>query len=1081
LLLTEFSASVLPLLYIAIPFAVGLALLLLAAPSGAGRLALGAFVAAGVLLLCFVLLPVADKPTTIALYLFGEACATVLSIAYWELLGTLFDSRTAMRIFGLIGAAGMAGAVVGGLFVERCSVLLGTRALLPFAAAALFLTGLSALRLARRLPGGRSGWATPLSDPTSASRARGTSSRVGNLLLGFRLLSRSRYPRLIAGLVLLLSVLSVTVDFFFRSRAQGILHDDQLTSVFGLLNLVVGLFAILFQLLVTGRLLSRFHVRGYLLTLLGLIGGLAALGLAGLGFWPIFALKVVESASSLSLSQPAIQLLFHPLPPGDRVLLRGVIDGLLKKLGLALGGLVLFVSLPLAGALVSEVGVLVLLLPGAGLLCWLHREHQRLLDARLRLTFQNSQSVRLGQGTVRDYLEQGLRLGNAGQILSALALVRAEPGFDLAPYLTRLVAHPDAEVRQQAHLLTASREAAALPLVGSLAAEFRTPQLGEVRSLAQLAPVRATALLQQRLRSPDLAIRSEAIESLYPLEPDGSGPAHRLLAHWVVWSRMMAPPAEKVQLAELIGRLRGPELPGLLLQLLKDGTPEVREAAVRAAGRLAHPSLLPPLLEALGSRAHRLAARDALASYGDAVVDLCEQWLNDRSRGLELRLRLPQLLRRIGTARAGRALLFSNTEDDPFLRDRIAGALAALHRAHPEIDFDRQWVHQAVERRLSSVSYYLPVYQELLPYFRPGHLLLRILNDRLLQNLVVLLHLLSLVHPAESLYAIRLRWLFGTRHQRADALNLLERLLEGEQRRRVLELLEAYDRLRDAGSVYATHCASVDGAWEVSAAAVRRWQTAGREPQARRGGSPEAARYADEDWQPTRSSSPLLTLASPRLAAPASSDDLASGARVLVALQAEAPPGGLARLVELVRSRDALLRSIAQRSVRQSAPWLQEAVGPLPPLLENEMPETLMDKVLFLQSVDLFEHQRVDDLVAIASITEEKSFPQGQVIYEEGDPSDALYLILEGEVELFKSGCSILVNHQRESFGQLSMLDRKPRPTTAVARTALRTLSLGRIEFFDLVADRSELLQGLVEVLVRRIRMLLEETVANRT
>ena len=67
------------------------------------------------------------------------------------------------------------------------------------------------------------------------------------------------------------SYYAVAVDFLFRSRAHALLHADQLTRVFGSVSIVVGLFSIAVQLLLSGPLLRHAGLRSYLLIIVGVI------------------------------------------------------------------------------------------------------------------------------------------------------------------------------------------------------------------------------------------------------------------------------------------------------------------------------------------------------------------------------------------------------------------------------------------------------------------------------------------------------------------------------------------------------------------------------------------------------------------------------------------------------------------------------------------------------------------------------------------------------------------------------------------------------------------------------------------
>jgi signal-transduction protein with cAMP-binding, CBS, and nucleotidyltransferase domain len=83
--------------------------------------------------------------------------------------------------------------------------------------------------------------------------------------------------------------------------------------------------------------------------------------------------------------------------------------------------------------------------------------------------------------------------------------------------------------------------------------------------------------------------------------------------------------------------------------------------------------------------------------------------------------------------------------------------------------------------------------------------------------------------------------------------------------------------------------------------------------------------------------------------------------------------------------------------------------------IENNL--TTIEKVIFLKSVDIFEHATVEQLGRIAGLTEEARFAAGQVIFKEGDPGDALYLILSGQVLIERNGITIREINERDAFG----------------------------------------------------------------
>src|SRR5690606_3589051 len=107
----------LPLLYVVVAAVVALATAgvsrqLRRLPSR--RVATAAVFATTALLLVVLLLSALSVPfAPAALYVAGEACATVVSVLFWTRVGEAFTSRDQKRIVGVVGAGGMAGAVVG--------------------------------------------------------------------------------------------------------------------------------------------------------------------------------------------------------------------------------------------------------------------------------------------------------------------------------------------------------------------------------------------------------------------------------------------------------------------------------------------------------------------------------------------------------------------------------------------------------------------------------------------------------------------------------------------------------------------------------------------------------------------------------------------------------------------------------------------------------------------------------------------------------------------------------------------------------------------------------------------------------
>jgi CRP-like cAMP-binding protein len=134
---------------------------------------------------------------------------------------------------------------------------------------------------------------------------------------------------------------------------------------------------------------------------------------------------------------------------------------------------------------------------------------------------------------------------------------------------------------------------------------------------------------------------------------------------------------------------------------------------------------------------------------------------------------------------------------------------------------------------------------------------------------------------------------------------------------------------------------------------------------------------------------------------------------------------------------------------------------------------TTIEKVIFLKSVDIFEHATVEQLGRIAGLTEEVHFEPEETIFREGAPGDALYLLLSGRVLIERSGNALRELKEKESFGTLEVLDFHPRAVTAKALDQVRALKLNGQEFYDLLSLDIEMVQAVFRVLCGLVRRVL--------
>ncbi len=132
-----------------------------------------------------------------------------------------------------------------------------------------------------------------------------------------------------------------------------------------------------------------------------------------------------------------------------------------------------------------------------------------------------------------------------------------------------------------------------------------------------------------------------------------------------------------------------------------------------------------------------------------------------------------------------------------------------------------------------------------------------------------------------------------------------------------------------------------------------------------------------------------------------------------------------------------------------------------------------VEKVLFLQDVDIFEYTSTEDLSHIAAITEEVEFDADTVLFKEGAISDSMYMVIKGKVRLTRGEQEVMVARDKDVFGTWALFDDEPRVATATTLEHTQLLRIDREEFIDLLADYVAITQSVLKTMVKRLRSLM--------
>jgi len=133
---------------------------------------------------------------------------------------------------------------------------------------------------------------------------------------------------------------------------------------------------------------------------------------------------------------------------------------------------------------------------------------------------------------------------------------------------------------------------------------------------------------------------------------------------------------------------------------------------------------------------------------------------------------------------------------------------------------------------------------------------------------------------------------------------------------------------------------------------------------------------------------------------------------------------------------------------------------------------TVVERAVALRSVDAFRRVPIDQLAHVAAVAREQALSKGETLFREGDPPESLFVVLDGRIQLQRSGEVFAEAKAGEPLGTWSLFIDHPRRATATVVEEARMLVLDRDEFYEVLAEQVEVTRSMVQDLVGRLLQL---------
>lgn len=327
----------LPLIYINIAAAaLPLALLFVKAMKiwGARSARIGILLfAAAVLALASPFLTPGESTLLLAVFMFIPAIFGIIFASLWLLVSDIFENvekREAAQAFSKIGAATLAGGMMGGLIAKGLAPYVNAKWMILIGA--MMIAGVAVL--VRTIH---------MRFPSNIGTKQGDQQKNK---LGFLVPLSNKYARTLLFIAMTGALAGLLIDFqFYAAATSANMSTKGNANFFANFYILLNFSSLLLQLFATPRIQDKVGLRGGLMVLpLALIGG-ATFATAAATALSLSVLRVTEGGLRSSVHRSIWEQAFIPVEPSQRSSVKIAVDGIAARIAEALGAVAILIWL----------------------------------------------------------------------------------------------------------------------------------------------------------------------------------------------------------------------------------------------------------------------------------------------------------------------------------------------------------------------------------------------------------------------------------------------------------------------------------------------------------------------------------------------------------------------------------------------------------------------------------------------------------------------------------------------------------------------------------------------------------------
>ena len=952
----------------------------------------------------------------------------------------LFDVRQGKRLFGLISSAEIPANILGYSMASFLVAFVGTANLLIISAGGLLISFVFLLLIVSR----RRNLIEEEEDQEHDER----SVRKKEPLI--QTLFHSKFIFSLAVSVFF-SVLAFTfIEFAFLSQVDARYTNQQDIVLFIAVIFGVGqIIAFFVKTFLYGFIQRNYGIK---VALFALPLTLAIISLATLMegilsnstfllIWTWVAIMLVSETLKSSLYNTTFISLLQPLSKNSK--LKGyAILGNVESITIGIVGVALLgmFSLQSLGLLHYALILLITVLAWIAIIPWLNKNYLHALEDVLKKRIIEGGALQLNNPQTIQVLHEKLRSDHPGEVLYALEVLCKDKDAVEPQLLAELLVHPLPEVRKEVYVkIEALRLVALQPLLRERLLEERQADIKKIIIHAYCALGEASVVEEviPYLDHDDEDIQTGALVGLICFGGiNGIIVAGQRLMEYVNASDSK----HRAFAARVIGEVGIRNFYHPLLTLLRDEQVEVEKEALRAAGKIRHPQLYQPLLKAVSSPNVFEVAISSLVKTGDEVIDFIQPELDNLKNSSAHLRRLIYICGRIGGDKSVGVLKHRLYTNDIEVRNQVVQSSAMA--GFKATSSDRDEILKTISKELTDATYFLnciDVVSMTNQWLKRSNfqLLINALKIELNSIKKRLLFLLAFLYNSREILQLWNNLQMKNREKTANALEILDVLASKELTAVIMPLLEDFpiaQQLKILNAKYPVKRHSVD---EYLLGLISGTDCPVVLP-----------------W--TRS------------------------VAIYLVHQVKVPV--LIEALEQARGNDGpLISETAEWTIKnltEDSPEILPMVNydlhnvPLTDTKTTSMSSKLLtiEKVMALKTTGLFRETAEDLLVDIAYILKEVSFKKGERIVEKNEVGTCMFIIYSGMVKVHDGEHNLAKLQSRDFFGELSLLDTEPRSASVTALEDSLLLRIDQHAFYEIMADRMEVIREIMKILCSRLR-----------